>query len=72
LGFAGIGLPFLFTAGVAIAISIEILTKSYKMFLEYYKTHKQLKISTTKVIIILIINIISNILIRPHYRVSCS
>jgi len=65
LGFAGKGVPFLFTAAVAITISTEILTKSYKMFLAYYKTHKQLKISTTKVIIIitLIKNIISSIFI---------
>jgi hypothetical protein len=39
LGFSGKGLPFLFTAAVTIAISI--LTKSYKMLLAYYKTHKQ-------------------------------
>jgi len=63
LGFAGKGLPFLFTAAVAIAISTEILTKRYKMFLAYYKTHKQLKISTTKVKIILIMNIISSIFV---------
>jgi len=39
LGFSGKGLPFLFTAAVTIAISM--LTKSYKMFLAYYKTHNQ-------------------------------
>jgi hypothetical protein len=37
LGFGGKGLPFLFTAAVTIAISTEILTKSYKMFLPYLK-----------------------------------
>jgi hypothetical protein len=65
LGFAGKGLPFLFTTTAAIAISSEIHTKSYKMFLAYYKTHKQ-KASTTKVIIIIIIvimNIISSVFI---------
>jgi hypothetical protein len=41
LGFAGKGLPFLFTAALAITISTEILTKSYNLFLAYYKSHKQ-------------------------------
>jgi hypothetical protein len=40
-----------------------MLTKRYKTFLAYYETHQQLKVSITKVIIILIMNIIISIFI---------